>query len=206
MNRLRRFLPALFSLLLAFPAMSQDKLSIATVDMQELFKQYHRTIDARKQINVDRGRIQKDNNERLARIRALEEQLETLGKQLEDSTVSETKKQELAKDRQIKLQEGIALDRERREFLKRRNQALNEKSMQRMNGILEEIRELVDEKAKLGDYDYVFDKSGQSISQVPFLLYTKDATDITADLLKVLNKDAPEGSLDKAKPAPATGE
>lgn len=104
------------------------------------------------------------------------------------------------------MQEGIALDRERREFLKRRNQALNEKLMQRMKGILEEIRELVDEKAKLGDYDYVFDKSGQSTSQVPFLLYTKDATDITADLLKVLNKDAPEGSLDEATPAPAPGE
>lgn len=206
MNPFRRFLPALLGLLLALPAMSQDKLSIATVDMQELFKQYHRTIEAQKQINVERGRIQKENNERLARIRTLEEQLETLGKQLEDPTVSETKKQELAKDRQVKLQEGIALDRERREFLKRRNQALNEKLMQRMKGILEEIRELVDEKAKLGDYDYVFDKSGQSTSQVPFLLYTKDATDITADLLKVLNKDAPEGSLDEATPAPAPGE
>jgi hypothetical protein len=34
-----------------------------------------------------------------------------------------------------------------------------------------------------------------STSQVPFLLYTKDATDITAGLLKNLNKDAPAGSL-----------
>ena len=42
-----------------------------------------------------------------------------------------------------------------------------------------------------GNYDYVFDKSGLSTSQVPFLLYTKDATDITAGLLGVLNKDAP---------------
>jgi Skp family chaperone for outer membrane proteins len=60
-----------------------------------------------------------------------------------------------------------------------------------MKGILEEIRKLVEEQAKTDDYDYVFDKSGLSTSQVPFLLYTKDATDITADLLKDLNKDAP---------------
>ena len=196
MNRFRRFLPALLSLLLVTPIMAQDKLSIATVNMQELFKQYYRTNEAQKQINVERARIQKDNNERLARIRTLEEQLETLGKQLEDTTISDTKKQELFKERQVKLQEGIALDRERREFLKRRNQALNEKLMQRMKGILEEIRKLVEEQAKLGDYDYVFDKSGQSTSQVPFLLYTKDATDITADLLKVLNKDAPAGAAE----------
>ena len=111
------------------------------------------------------------------------------------SSLSDSKKQELFKERQMKIQEGVALDRERREFLQRRNQALNEKLLQRMKGILEEIRKLVEEQAKVGDYDYVFDKSGLSTSQVPFLLYTKDATDITPALLKDLNKDAPaEGS------------
>jgi hypothetical protein len=30
-----------------------------------------------------------------------------------------------------------------------------------------------------------------STSQVPVLIYSKDSTDITASLLKVLNKDAP---------------
>jgi outer membrane protein len=70
--------------------------------------------------------------------------------------------------------------------------------VQRMKGILEEIRKLVEEKAKLDNFDYVFDKSGLSTSQVPILLYTKDATDITADLLKDLNKDAPAESLPAA--------
>jgi outer membrane protein len=69
--------------------------------------------------------------------------------------------------------------------------------IQRMKGILEEIRKLVEEQAKKDDYDYVFDKSGLSTSQVPLLLYTKDATDITTILLKDLNKDAPAESLKK---------
>jgi Skp family chaperone for outer membrane proteins len=175
---------------LSLPAHAQ-KLNIATVDMQELFKEYHRTNEAQKQINVERARIQKENNERLSRIRQLENELQTIKKQLDDPSISESKKQELFKDWQAKQQEGIALDRERREFLQRRNQALNEKMVQRMRGILEEIRKLVEEQAKAEDYDYVFDKSGLSTSQVPFLLYTKDATDITAGLLKELNKDAP---------------
>jgi Skp family chaperone for outer membrane proteins len=177
-------------------------MRIATVDMQELFKQYHRTNEAQQQINVERARIQKDNNERLARIRDLEENLGKLRQQLEDPTYNESKKQTLFKEWQEEQQEGIALDRERREFLQRRNQALNEKMVQRMKGILEEIRKLVEEQAKVDNYDYVFDKSGLSTSQVPFLLYTKDATDITTSLLKDLNKDAsPEDS--GAKPEPA---
>ena len=75
----------------AAPAAPQ--LRIATVDMQELFKQYHRTNEAQKQINVERARIQKDNNERLARIRDLEEKLGKLRKELEDPAVNESKKQ-----------------------------------------------------------------------------------------------------------------
>jgi len=175
-------------------AIIRSQLRIATVDMQELFKQYYRTNEAQKQINVERARIQKDNNERLARIRELESSLSSLRKQLDDPSYNESKKQKIFADWQMQQQEGIALDRERREFLQRRNQALNEKMVQRMKGILEEIRKLVEEQAKVENYDFVFDKSGLSTSQVPFLLYTKDATDITAGLLKNLNKDAPEES------------
>ena len=176
----------------ALPASAQDKLKIATVDMQQLFKEYHRTNEAQKQINVERARIQKENNERLARIRELETELQNLRKQLEDPSISDKRKQELFKEFQMKTQEVVALDRERREYLQRRNAALNEKMVQRMRGILEEIRKLVEDQAKTDDYDYVFDKSGLSASQVPFLLYTKDATDITPGLLTTLNKDAPE--------------
>jgi Skp family chaperone for outer membrane proteins len=202
MRLIRRFLATAFAAALVTSAAAQQgKLNIATVDMQELFKQYYRTNEAQKQINVERARIQKDNNERLSRIRELEENLGNLRKQLEDPSVNETKKQTLFKEWQMQQQEGIALDRERREFLQRRNQALNEKMVQRMKGILEEIRKLVEEQAKVDNYDYVFDKSGLSTSQVPFLLYTKDATDITAGLLKDLNKDAPAESLEPVEGA-----
>lgn len=204
MTLIRRFFTLAFAVSLATTAVAEDsKLRIATVDMQELFKQYYRTNEAQKQINVERARIQKENNERLARIRELEEKLGKLRKELEDPAINDSKKQALFKDWQAQQQEGIALDRERREFLQRRNQALNEKMVQRMKGILEEIRKLVEEKAKIDNFDYVFDKSGLSTSQVPFLLYTKDATDITTGLLKTLNKNAPAGSLtapDDTKP------
>lgn len=203
MTKISRFFNAALAALLVSigSANAADKINIATVDMQELFKQYYRTNEAQKQINVERARIQKDNNERLSRIRELEENLGSLRKQLEDPAINDSKKQTLYKDFQTKQQEGVALDRERREFLQRRNQALNEKMVQRMKGILEEIRKLVEEQAKKDNYDYVFDKSALSTSQVPFLLYTKDATDITSILLKDLNKDAPPESLKKEEEA-----
>jgi outer membrane protein len=212
MTIIRRISAVFAALALCGSAVAQEgKLKIATVDMQQLFKEYHRTNEAQKEINVERARIQKDNNDRLATIRDLDTQLQNMRKQLEDPTIAQSKKETVFNDWNVKQQEGIALDRERREFLQRRNQLLNEKMVQRMKGILEEIRKLVEEKAKAEDYDYVFDKSGLSTSQVPFFLYTKDATDITAVLLKELNKDAPaeskpsEGEAPTPPEAPAGG-
>jgi Skp family chaperone for outer membrane proteins len=203
MTIIRRFIAVAMAALFVGSAAAQDaKLKIATVDMQQLFKEYYRTTEAQQQINVERARIQKDNNEKLTAIRQIESDIALLKKQIEDPSLSDQKKAQVYKDHQAKYQEGIQLDKERREFLGRKNQALNEKMVQRMRGILEEIRKLVEERAKAENFDYVFDKSGMSTSQVPFLLYTKYATDITAALLKDLNKDAPAESA-PAPEAPA---
>lgn len=187
---------------IAAAAPDNSKLKIATVDMQELFKQYFRTNEAQKQTNLEAARIQKENNERMAKIRDIETSLGNLSKQLDDPTISDQKKQALYKDRMQQQQEGIALERERREFVDRRKQMLREKTDQIFMGLLAEIRKLVEEHARAEDFDYVFDKSGMGL-KVPVLLYHKDATDITASLLKDLNKDAPPGSLrSEGDPAP----
>jgi outer membrane protein len=147
-----------------------------------------------KELGGHRARIQKDINERLAHVRELEEKMEKLRQQIEDPSLNESKKQALYQQWQASQQEAIAIDRERREFAQRRNHALNEKMVMTMKGNLGEIRKLVEEQAKRDNYDYVFDKSGTSSSQVPFLLYTKDSTDITAILLKRINENAPPES------------
>lgn len=185
-------------------AVNAQRLKVATVDMQKLFKEYHRTNEEQQKFSEEFARIQKENNERLAAIRKLEEELQVLKKKIEDPTLGDNVKREKSKEFQLKLDEAKAMDRERREFLSRRTRALELKKQASMQGILEEIRKRIVDHSKKEDFDYVFDKSGLSANQVPFLLYTKDATDMTATLLTELNKDAPKDSTPVA-PA-ATGE
>lgn len=170
---------------------SAEKLKIATVDMQNLFKEYHRTTEEQQKFSEEFARIQKENNERLAGIRAIEEDLQSLKKKIEDPALADNVKREKSREFQLKLDEAKAMDRERREFLSRRTRALELKKQASMQGILEEIRKRIVDHSKKEDFDFVLDKSGLSANQVPFLLYTKDATDITAALLTELNKDAP---------------
>ena len=73
MTIIRRFIAVAMAALFVGSAAAQDaKLKIATVDMQQLFKEYYRTTEAQQQINVERARIQKDNNEKLTAIRQIE--------------------------------------------------------------------------------------------------------------------------------------
>jgi len=180
--------------LLSATSASAQRLKIATVDMQILFKEYHRTNDEQQKFSEEFARIQKENNERLTGIRELEEQLQGLKKQIEDPTIADGVKRDKSRDFQLKLDEAKAMDRERREFLGRRTRALELKKQASMQGILEEIRKLIVDHAKAEDFDYVLDKSGLSANQVPFLLYTKDATDVTVALWSKLNVNAPKAA------------
>src|SRR5688572_26451682 len=100
---------------------SAQNLKIATVDMQELFKQYYQTQEAQEQINLERAKINQDNEDRLKRIREIDANLANLKKQIEDPSVNESKRQSIAKDGQLQEQEGIQLDKERREYIQRRH-------------------------------------------------------------------------------------
>ena len=179
-----------------------QKLNVATVDMQTLFKDYHRTSEEQQKFSEEFARIQKENNERLNGIRALEETLQGLKKKIEDPTLGDNVKRDKSREFQLKLDEAKAMDRERREFLGRRTRALELKKQASMKGILEEIRKRIVDHSKQEDFDFVLDKSGLSANQVPFLLYTKDATDITKSLLEVLNEDVPKTETPAAPAQP----
>ncbi len=188
-DEMRRFLTILAVMLVTFA--HADPPKIGTVDMRALFERYHGTEEARKQHSLEQARVSRDNNERLARNRELEAELGRVRSQIDDPAVNESRKQQLFKDWQMRQQEALALNREREEFLQRRTRAMNEKMMQRMREILEEIRKMVEEQGREDDYDFVFDRTGLSTSQVPLLLYSKDAVDLTGKLLDRMNRARP---------------
>ena len=86
-----------------------QRLKIATVNMEKLFDDYKRTAEIQKDINIERARIQKDNNLRLADIRAIENNIEDLRKQLGNKDIGDKKKRELSQELQELSQDGICL-------------------------------------------------------------------------------------------------
>jgi len=84
--------------MLSLGSASAQRLKIATVDMQNLFKDYHRTTEEQQKFSEEFARIQKENNERLTGIRSLEEQLQVLKKQIEDPTLADNVKRDKSRE------------------------------------------------------------------------------------------------------------
>jgi outer membrane protein len=169
----------------------EARLKIATVDMQALTQEYNKTKTTRIKMEKDIERVKADGTERMKHLQELAKTVEDLKKQSDDPAISEAKRRELMNSRQLKGQELQTLQAELEDFMKRKDRAVKEQIMVEMKVILDEIRAKVLKHAEGEGYDYVLDKAGISTSQVPILLYTKDATDITEVLLKTINEGVP---------------
>jgi len=194
----------LFAFLVGFLVLqtgaNAQRLKIATVNMERLFNEYHKTTEVQRDINIERARIQKDNNLRLKDIRDIDDALQKIREQLKDETLGERKRKDLRQEASDLSQDGIHKERERAEYLERRNRALSEKMNKQMRAILVKIQRSVSERAKAGNYDYIFDQSGNSNQGIPFVLHARDTTDLTDSLLEEINEDAPkEGASDAPK-------
>lgn len=187
-----KLIQATLTLLFAFTStLHAQDLKIGTVDMQRLVKEFHETEEAQKELSLKQTRMQAQNKARLERIRAVTDEIENLKKKLQDGALAENKLKELEDEFRNKSNEGIALERERREHFERRTRALNESINRQMRSIVEKISDKVSAKARDEGYHFIFDTSSMAANGFRPLTYSKDSYDLTAEILKNLNADAP---------------
>jgi len=175
---------------LSSAAMGQESLKIATVDMERLFNDYNVTSEVQRKINIERARIQKENNSKLSGIRAIDKKLQEIREKLSNEELGEKQRQSLNEQSQELAQDGKSKERERTEYLDRRNRALTEDMRKQMRAILVKIQRSVSERAKEENYDFVLDTSGKSSQGTPFVLHSRESVDITDSLIEEINVDA----------------
>ena len=189
MSTFNKFL-AVALLLGLSPFLLAEELSprMAFVNFNSLLENHKDVQKFREELNADRKDLRKESNSRLERVREIRTEVESLRKQLEDESVSFDRKGELRKEVNEKVSEGISLEKEHREYVMRRKQAVNAKVVRRMKSITDGIKQLINTYAKENGYDYVIDKSALSVASIPVILYSKDALDITKPLIEKLPK------------------
>ena len=172
-------------------SVSAENPKMATVDMQKLFKEYHRTITAQKRFNIEYARIQKGINERGESMNRMRRMLGAIAEQIKTGKLTEEEKSNKESEAKLIAQELKMMGSEVQRFSDQEKRKVAQLKAASMQGIMQEIRLKVIDHSKEQGYDFVFDKSGKNTNQVSFFIYLKDAKDITANMLKELNKFAP---------------
>src|SRR5713226_4202711 len=175
----------------------------SAVDMQRAFKEYTKTKDAEAKINDAKNAAKKEYDDRADAYKKALDEINNLNKQLDAPALSADAKTQKAKERDDKIANIKNMEREITEFRQTRERQLQEQALRMREGIVKEITDVVIDKVKANNMDLVFDKSGMSLNGVPVLMYSRDNTDFTTDIISVLNKPgrATTSSCSGEKPA-----
>lgn len=192
--------------LCALASSVQAETKIATVNIQQLYQSYYKKVDAEKRLAEQRDEIQVQVTERGEKLKALVEEITKLKAKL-DPSLSATASQKIKTELTTKANEAQAAEQEYKSFVSRRQVAFQEMQKREVIILLQEIQALIDTAAGEGGYDLVLDAGAVSPQLgTKVFPYTKASYDITPEMMKKLNKDAPAGfdpaaQLNAATPA-----
>ncbi|MDB4277196.1 OmpH family outer membrane protein [bacterium] len=192
-----RLTNSIFGLLLLFQFSLQGQESVVEykagiVDVQKVFKSSYKSKETQGDIDQERARIKKEDNETRAKLQVFKKKIQELYQQFQAEGISEEEVETLTIQRQSVTQHLQKLDQERAAFNNQANSRLDQQMKGKMGGILKEISELVNQNAEAENFTIVFEKAGTNTNQVTPLLYGKGLIDITAALMVELNKDRPD--------------
>jgi outer membrane protein len=169
-----------------------EELRVATVDIQKLFADYHQTRSSEQKINNERARIAKASQRIGDEIRQRRKVLQKRASLMKSETVPAEKKAQFKREKPVLEREISLLERKQEKERNAATARLNRQMEARMNGILEEITRRAAQYAKEQGYHLLYDSSGTNSVQVPPILASAHAVDITSELAKSFAKAARE--------------
>lgn len=182
------------------PATRAD-LSVGTVDMNRIFKEYRKTKEAEAKLNGAKDAAKKEFDDRAGAYKKELEELNALNAQIDAPALAAEAKTQKTKQRDEKIAKLKNMEREINEFRQTREQQLQQQMQQLQDSLVKEIIAVVLAEAKTKNFDLVFDKSGASLNRFSPILFSKEQADFTDDVVAVLNKTPVQPATAVAKPS-----
>jgi Skp family chaperone for outer membrane proteins len=183
---------------LTSPAQAQGK--IATIDLRHVFEHYYKTIAGSATMREEAAEFRKQLEEMVERFRKDEQEFRSLRERANDQALTS---EERERSKRAAEQKMIGL-REREQDIERTERAaearLTESNRRRRDQIVQEIREVINTRARAGGYSLVLDTSADGLANTPVVIFSAGENDLTQQVLQQLNASAPAGALKAPEP------
>ena len=162
------------------------KPALATIDMAKAFESYHLTHAERNRVQEARKALLRDP--RPETLKLLQVELGDLKGRIQDPGGEEKQRQQDYQRFLVKHHEYSTLKSEHERDRSAKLKILNESMVVVTRKLLNDIRTVVRKIAREEGFDHVFEIGGKTSSQLPSLIYIRDATDLTVRVIEELNR------------------
>jgi outer membrane protein len=169
-------------LVLAPVSIASADLKVAVIDLSKAFDQYYKTKDAQSKLKEKQDGYQKEIQDLITNYQHMGDEEQALDKAANDPTLSAPARQD----------KGTALNAKKQDMVNMGNK-IQEELFRRHKELVDEISKVVSDYSGPQGFDLVIDRSSASAaSGVSIVLYNSNKlTDITSDIIKILNASAP---------------
>ena len=161
---------------------------IVTVNIEKLFNSYYKTSQVENIIKKQAQVYQDYLNKKMEQIKAIDKKFRVQLDKAQNVTISSADRSTAAKEAE-KLSSEIRVIRKEMEFYSNeKRKEMGNMTMKKRQELMQEISASVRKVAEGLGADFVFDVSGKTTHQIPAVIYAKPSTDITNQVLQILNK------------------
>jgi len=182
---------------LSLPAIAQEKIAI--INLRKVFDGYYKTKLATDDLKKQGVDLDKEMAAMTSQRQKAAEDYKVAVEEANNMAVSATEREKRKRIAEEKLREIQNLEQSMKQFQTQASTTMQEKERRMRENVIGEIRAVISTKAKIAGFGLVLDVTGESLSRIPMVVYHSGQTDMTEEVLKELNANAPAGSF----PAPA---
>ena len=198
---MKRYLAAVLLALTFGAGVCAAEVKIAVIDMQKAFEQYEKTKTLQIKLDQQMEVFREYSNQLNQQFQNLRKQYESARDDSQNIAFSGAERESKRLKAQ-QLYESLKLkEQELTSYKESRKAQLNEMHEKLRNELIDEIKQVVHNKAVLEGYTIVLDKSGTSLSDVQFLVYFQPNLDITDSVVQDLNRGYRKNAQDPAAAA-----
>ncbi|MBM3823569.1 MAG: OmpH family outer membrane protein [Verrucomicrobia bacterium] len=183
--------------LFASSALAQQKVAI--IDLRKVFDGYYKTKEADVKLKERGQDILKLRQGMLDDFKKAQEEYNKVMEGAKDPSISSDERDKRKRSAEAKLEEIREIEANIRKYDVQAQDQFVQQNKRMREKIIQEIKEVVDAKAKIEGYALVLDTASESRNETPVVVFNSGQYDITQDVLKKLNENAPPPSA-AAKP------
>lgn len=185
----KTLLAAVICSLLTFSVRAETKIGL--IDLRKVFDNYYKTKQADASLKDEAADLEKQRKEMVEEYKKGQDEWKKLLDKSNDQAIAADEREKNKDAANKKLAELKDMEQTVAQFERSSRAKLSEKQRRKRDAILEEIRDVVNAKAKAANYTLVIDSASSSLNDTPVVMFNNGENDLTESILAQLNASAP---------------